>query len=203
MADTRDTEPLILASASPRRRELLAQIGIMPTEIDPADIDESIKPGERPKAYGERLAREKAATVAARHPHAVVLAADTVVAVGRRILPKAEDAATVRDCLRLLSGRRHTVITGIALVRPGADPLVKSVTSPVAFKRLTNAEIDTYIATGEPIGKAGGYAIQGRGAAFVRFISGSYSNIVGLPLFEVAGWLNAHWRGYAEGRIHG
>ncbi|WP_394805446.1 Maf family protein [Kordiimonas aestuarii] len=182
----------VLASASPRRRDLLAQIGITPDVIAPADLDETPHLRELPKAYAERLAREKAAAVAPAHKGAVILAADTVVACGRRILPKAEDEATARDCLVLLSGRRHTVTSGISLVRADGTQLTKSVTTTVAFKVLAPGEINEYIASGEWHGKAGGYAIQGLAAMYVRFLQGSYSNVVGLPLFEVGGWLNAH-----------
>lgn len=184
---------LVLASASPRRRDLLAQIGITPDRITPADIDETPGRDERPKPHAERLAREKAAAVAATEPGAVILAADTVVAVGKRILPKAEDEPTARDCLALLSGRRHRVISGISLILPEGQQFTKSVTSTVAFKRLSLADIGGYLASGEWRGKAGGYAIQGLGATFVRFLSGSYSSVVGLPLFEVGGWLKAHY----------
>lgn len=183
---------LVLASASPRRRDLLGQIGITPDAVAPADIDETPTKGELPKPHAERLAREKAAAVAKAHSEALVLAADTVVACGKRILPKAEDEATARACLKLLSGRRHNVITGISLVLPCGRQLTKSVTTKVAFKNLSARDIDRYIASNEWHGKAGGYAIQGLGATFVRIISGSYSNVVGLPLFEVAGWLEAH-----------
>jgi len=182
----------VLASASPRRRDLLAQIGIVPDLIAPADLDETPGTHEKPKPHAERLAREKAAAVAREHEDALTLAADTVVACGHRILPKAEDEATARACLKLLSGRRHRVITGISLVLPGGRQLTKSVTTTVAFKTLSAADIDRYIASGDWHGKAGGYAIQGLAATFVRFISGSYSNVVGLPLFEVGGWLETH-----------
>lgn len=187
---------LVLASASPRRLELLTQIGVTPAKVVPADIDETPHLGELPKPYAERMAMEKAAVVALQHPNALVLAADTVVACGRRILPKAEDEANARTCLALLSGRRHRVITGISLVLPtdsaGGKQHTKSVTSTVAFKRLSTADIDAYITSGEWHGKAGGYAVQGRAATFVRFLSGSYSGVVGLPLFEVGGWFNTH-----------
>jgi len=183
---------LVLASASPRRQDLLAQIGITPNVIAPAHIDEAPLKDELPKPHAERLAREKAAAVAPNHEGALVLAADTVVAVGKRILPKAEDEATARTCLKMLSGRRHKVISGISLVLPCGKQLTKSVTTVVAFKRLSDTDIDRYIESGEWDGKAGGYAIQGLAATFVRFLSGSYSNVVGLPLFEVGGWLNTH-----------
>ncbi|RMB01481.1 Maf family protein [Eilatimonas milleporae] len=186
--------PLVLASASPRRHDLLAQIGITPDLVDPADIDETPHTGETPKIYAERMAREKTGTVAARHSGAVILGADTVVAVGRRILPKAEDEHSAKSCLALLSGRRHRVITGIALTTPDGNSRVKSVTSTVVFKRLSAAEVTAYLACGEWHGKAGGYAIQGLAARFIRQVSGSYSAIVGLPLFEVGGWLETHWR---------
>lgn len=183
---------LVLASASPRRLELLAQIGITPDEVAPADIDETPRTDELPKPYAERMAQEKAAAVASAHAGSVILAADTVVACGRRILPKAEDEQTARKCLALLSGRRHRVISGISLVTADGNQFTKSVTTMVAFKRLSADDINSYIASGEWDGKAGGYAIQGLGATFVRQISGSYSAVVGLPLFEVGGWLNTH-----------
>lgn len=186
------SQGFILASASPRRLELLAQIGHQPSAVVPADIDETPFDREMPKAHAERLAGQKAAKVADLYAGELILAADTVVACGKRILPKAEDEQTARACLKMLSGRRHRVLTGISLITPDGKQRSKSVTTTVAFKRLSAAEIDSYIASGEWNGKAGGYAIQGLGAAFIRFISGSYSNVVGLPLFEVAGWLNAN-----------
>lgn len=196
--NTEDGQPVVvkprfvLASASPRRLDLLARLGLVPDAVDPAEIDETPTKDELPAAYAARMAAEKARTVAYRHPDAVVLAADTVVAVGRRILPKAEDPMTARACLKLLSGRRHRVFGGVTIIRPGGlaagngvkehDRLVQTT---VSFKRLEAAEIDAYIESGEWHGKAGGYAIQGRAEGLVRFVSGSYSNIVGLPLFEV------------------
>jgi septum formation protein len=177
---------LVLASASPRRLDLLRQIGIVPDVIDPADIDETPKKGELPPAHVVRLAEEKARAVAPRHPGALVLAADTVVACGRRILPKAEDEATARACLAMLSGRRHRVYGGMALITPDGEIAIRRVLSMVAFKRLSAAEVEAYIASGEWHGKAGGYAIQGHAAALIPWISGSYSNVVGLPLFETA-----------------
>jgi septum formation protein len=174
---------LILASASPRRLDLLAQIGIVPDTVDPADIDEADLPGERPRGHVTRLAAAKAAVVAGRYSDAVILAADTIVTAGRRILPKAEDEAQARHCLKLLSGRRHHVLTAVTLIADGTARHRLSDTI-VTFKPLTAAEIDDYIASGEWQGKAGGYAIQGRAEAFVRFISGSHSGVVGLPLFE-------------------
>ena len=192
MVRAREAAPrLVLASASPRRRALLAQIGLSPDSVDPADIDERPLAGETPRAHARRLARAKAHAVAARHPGAAVLAADTVVACGRRILPKAETEADARRCLALLSGRRHRVIGGVCLIRPDGTAGDRVVTSTVAFKVLSADEQARYLAGGEWRGKAGGYAIQGRAAAFVRFLSGSYSNVVGLPLFEVAGMLAA------------
>lgn len=178
-----------MASASPRRLELLRQIGIEPQAVDPPDVDETPYPRELPVAHARRLAEAKAREVAGRHPGEFVLAADTVVACGRRILPKAEDEATARSCLALLSGRRHRVLGGVGLICADGRYLHRLVTTTVAFKRLTGAEIDAYVAAGEWHGKAGGYAIQGRAAALVSWISGSYSNVVGLPLFEVAALL--------------
>jgi septum formation protein len=185
---------LVLASASPRRLDLLRQFGIAPDVVDPADIDETPSKGELPAAYVVRLAEAKARAVAPRHPGAFVLAADTVVACGRRILPKAEDEGTARACLALLSGRRHRVHGGVALIAPDGRLSTRRVESRVAIKRLSDAEIAAYIASGEWRGKAGGYAIQGRAAAFVAWLSGSYSNVVGLPLFETAQLLAG--RGY-------
>jgi septum formation protein len=194
MAAPGPTQPrLILASASPRRLDLLRQIGIEPDAVEPADIDETPLRAELPAQHAPRLAQGKAALVAARHPGAIVLAADTVVAVGRRILPKAEDEATARRCLALLSGRRHRVLTGLC-VAAGTGTRLRTVESMVRFKRLSAAETDAYIASGEWHGKAGGYAIQGRAAMLVAAISGSYSNIVGLPLFETAALLAAAGR---------
>jgi len=177
---------LVLASASPRRRDLLAQIGIVPDAVDPADLDESPRKREQPREHARRLAVAKAALVADRHPAAIVLAADTVVGCGRRILPKAEDEATARRCLELLSGRRHRVHGAIALRLPGGRAVQRLSTTVVSFKRLEASEIDAYLASDEWRGKAGGYAIQGRAAAFVAFLSGSYSNVVGLDLHMVA-----------------
>ena len=188
------TPLLVLASASPRRLDLLRQIGLEPDRVDPADIDEVPKPGELPPAHAMRLAEEKARAVIPRHPGAFVLAADTVVACGRRILPKPADPSTARSCLMLLSGRRHRVHGGIALVGPDDRLILRRVDSQVAFKRLSDADIAAYLCSGEWRGKAGGYAIQGRAAALIRWVSGSYSNVVGLPLFETAQLLAG--RGY-------
>ena len=175
---------LILASASPRRLDLLARIGVVPDEVAPAGIDEGVPPGELPRDHALRLAREKAEAVSAKHPDALVLAADTVVAVGRRILPKVEDEETLRVCLNLLSGRRHRVLTGVALVVPGKGVRERLVETMIAMKRLSDEEIAYYAAHGEWRGKAGGYALQGYGEVYVRHIAGSYSNVVGLPLAE-------------------
>ena len=175
---------LVLASASPRRRELLAQLGIIPDAVDPGDIDETPLPGELPPAHARRLALAKAIAVAPRHQQAYILAADTVVACGRRILPKADSRATAASCLDLLSGRRHRVIGGLCVIAPIGKCIVRVVTSQVVFKRLSGAERAAYLACGEWQGKAGGYAIQGRAAAFIARIEGSYSNVVGLPLYE-------------------
>ena len=186
---------LILGSASPRRRELLAQIGVAPDAIRPADIDETPRRDELPRRYAERLAAEKgAALAAAALPNELILTADTVVAAGRRILDKPADEAAAAASLRLLSGRRHRVITAIGL-RHGDRAWARRVETQVRFKRLSEGEIAGYLASGEWRGKAGGYAIQGLGAAFVPAISGSYSNVVGLPLVETAGLLEAAgWR---------
>lgn len=180
---------LILASASPRRLALLAQAGIAPAEVVASDVDETPHKGELPRAHALRLAIAKANAVAKDRPAAVVLAADTVVALGRRILPKAADADEVAKCLRMLSGRSHTVITAVAVKPPNARVRTRVVSTRVAFKRLTDAEIAAYAACGEGTGKAGGYAVQGRAEAFVRFLSGSYSNVVGLPLYETVSLL--------------
>jgi septum formation protein len=182
---------LILASASPRRLELLARIGVAPDEVLPAGIDESVPRGELPKDHALRLAREKAEAVAAKHGNALVLAADTVVAVGRRILPKVEDENTLRACMRLLSGRRHRVMTGVALAAPDQPLRTRLVETMIAMKPLSAEEIDFYCAHGEWRGKAGGYALQGYGEVYVRHIAGSYSNVVGLPLAETRTLLKA------------
>ncbi|MBN8926339.1 MAG: septum formation protein Maf [Rhodospirillales bacterium 69-11] len=175
---------LILASASPRRLALLAQIGLTPDQVVAPDIDETPLRDELPRAHAQRLARGKAAAIAT--PDAFVLAADTVVGAGRRILPKADTEADIRRCLALLSGRRHRVTTAVVLRHPDGRATERLVESIVAFARLTDAQIDAYVASGEGVGKAGGYAIQGRAASFIRFLSGSHSNVVGLPLYETA-----------------
>jgi septum formation protein len=176
---------LILASASPRRLDLLRQVGIEPDLVVPADIDETPLKAETPDKHALRLAIAKARAVAPHHPGAFILAADTVVGCGRRILPKAEDEATATRCLELISGRRHRVLGGIALIAPDGRLSTRLVESAVIFKRLSTAEMAAYLASGEWHGKAGGYAIQGRAAAYIRFMSGSYSNVVGLSLYDV------------------
>jgi len=184
------SEPrLVLASASPRRLDLLRQIGLTPDAVEAADLDEAPLPHETPRRLALRLAEAKAAHVAARAPDAFVLAADTVVAVGRRVLPKAEDAAEVRACLRLLSGRAHRVLTGIAVAAPGGRVVSRLVESRVHFKQLSPGDLNAYLACGEGIGKAGGYAIQGHAGALVISLQGSYSGVVGLPLYETANLL--------------
>ncbi|MDB5462146.1 MAG: nucleotide-binding protein implicated in inhibition of septum formation [Phenylobacterium sp.] len=180
---------LVLASASPRRLELLRQIGIEPDAVEAAEVDESPLKDETPRRLALRLADEKAAGVAGRHADGYVLAADTVVALGRRVLPKAEDAGQVGDCLQLLSGRAHRVLTGLTVIAPGGRRVQRLVESRVHFKRLTSADIAAYLACGEGMGKAGGYAIQGRAGAFVTALQGSYSGVVGLPLYEAANLL--------------
>ena len=174
---------LILASASPRRVQLMAQLGYEPTKIVPADIDETSHPSEMPLAYAKRMADEKASLIATSYPNAFIIGGDTVVAVGRRILPKAETEDDVRHCLSLLMGRSHRVYGGLALICPGGRKIVKYSVSHVQFKRLDNAEIDSYIAQGDWQGKAGGYAIQGAAARFIKQIRGSYSQIMGLDLY--------------------
>ena len=182
---------LILASASPRRLDLLARIGVVPDAVIPADIDESALKAELPREHALRLAVEKAQAVAADKPESLILAADTVVSVGRRILPKVEDEATLRVCMKLLSGRRHRVITGVALAAPGQPLRTRLVETMIAMKALSSEEIDFYAAHGEWRGKAGGYALQGYGEVYVRYIAGSYSNVVGLPLAETRNLLKA------------
>lgn len=182
---------LILASASPRRVDLLAQIGVTPDAIDPADIDETPLKGELPADYARRVAADKAAAVAARHPGAVVVAADTVVAAGRRILPKAESEAEARSCLALLSGRRHRTLSAVTVIGTDGRARHRLSTTIVAFKRLSAAEIDAYIASDEWRGKAGGYALQGRAGALIRMVSGSPSGVIGLPVFETRALLEA------------
>ena len=185
---------LILASASPRRRELIARLGLTPDAVAPADIDESPLKGELPRDYARRMAREKALAVEA---DGHVLAGDTVVAAGRRILPKAEDEATARRCLELLSGRRHTVLSAIALRAPDGTLRERLSETIVIFKRLSDEELAAYLASGEWDGKAGGYAIQGSAEGLIRRIDGSHSGVVGLPLYETRALLKA--AGFALG----
>lgn len=174
---------LVLASSSPRRLSLLAQIGVVPARIAAPDIDESAHPGEAPRAYVQRIAREKALAVP-RAAGEVVLAGDTTVVVGTRILAKPADEADIRRMLRLLSGRRHHCLSALCVIGDDGRPRTRLSDTIVTFKRLSDADIDGYVASGEGMGKAGGYAIQGRAEGFVRFLSGSYSGVVGLPLFE-------------------
>jgi septum formation protein len=188
-AEIRPAPRLILASASPRRRELLARLGLAPDAVSAANIDETPNRGEVPRAYARRMAREKALAISDDAAH--VLAGDTVVAVGRRILPKAEDEATARACLALLSGRRHHVMSAIALKAPDGSIRERLSDTVVRFKALSGAEIDAYVAGGEWDGKAGGYAIQGSAEGLIAAISGSHSGVVGLPLFETRALLRA------------
>jgi len=185
-----DAPALVLASTSPRRLELLARIGLTPTRVAAPEIDETPLKGELPRAYVARLAEGKALAVD-RAANEVVLAGDTTVAVGRRILEKPVDEADLRRMLGLLSGRRHHVWSGVCVVGADGKPRVRVADTIVAFKVLSAAEIDWYVECGEGMGKAGGYAIQGRAESFVRLLSGSHSNVVGLPLFETRGLLSS------------
>jgi septum formation protein len=187
----------ILASSSPRRLKLLADIGIAPDKVMAADIEETPLPQEKPRFLAERMAAEKLRVVAGQNENAgaFILAADTVVAVGRRVLPKARTPDDVRACLKLMSGRRHHVYTAVAIQTPEGKVLHRVNDSTVIFRELSRSDIDAYVLCGEGIGKAGGYAIQGRASALIRYISGSYSGIVGLPLFEVSQMLRgAGWK---------
>ena len=175
---------LVLASESPRRRDLLAAIGLSPDLIAPADIDETPLRDELPRRLAARLSAAKADAVAAIHPDDYVLAADTVVSVGRRILPKATDAEEVARCLKLLSGRAHRVVTGVSVRGPGGRQGDRVVETRLKMRRLTEADIRAYADTGEGVGKAGGYGIQGRAGAFILSLSGSWPAVVGLPLYE-------------------
>jgi septum formation protein len=177
---------LVLASESPRRKALLAQAGIVPFAIAPASIDETPRKDEQPRGYALRLACAKAEAVRGvwSGDAAVILAADTVVACGRRILPKAATDDDVRGCLKLLSGRAHQVLTAVAVISIDGAVRTRVLLTRVAFKRLDQAEIDAYLVSREGLGKAGGYAIQGRAETFVRQLNGSWSNVVGLPLLE-------------------
>jgi septum formation protein len=184
------TGKLILASASPRRLDLLKQVHIIPDKIIAADIDETPLKAELPRALAKRLSAAKARKIHSKNPDCFILAADTVVACGRRILPKAENEQDARECLGFLSGRRHHVYGGIALITPDGKTLQKISDTVVQFKILTTQEIDSYITSGEWDGKAGAYAIQGLAAAFIKSIRGSYSNVVGLSLYDTMQILN-------------
>lgn len=181
--------PLILASASPRRLQLLEQVGLTPNGVAPSDIDETPRRDEKPRELATRLAQQKAVGAVQNHPSSFILAADTVVACGRRILPKPENRSAAKQCLQRLSGRRHRVISGVSVIDPNGKPRSRVVTTAVTFKRLNPSEVETYLNSDEWQGKAGGYAVQGLAAAFIRFINGSYSNVVGLPLFETVNLL--------------
>ena len=196
IASARARPELVLASESPRRLALLAQAGITPDHVVPAALDETVLKSETPREHALRLASEKARTAAARHAtKAFILAADTVVACGRRILPKAENDAEVRACLSLLSGRRHHVMTAVALLSPDGRLRTRLALTRVSFRRLDTAQIAQYVESREGLGKAGGYAIQGRAETFVKEISGSYSNVVGLPLALTVALLEGNgWR---------
>jgi septum formation protein len=186
LADTR----LVLASSSPRRRELLARIGVVPGRIESPEIDENPLKGELPRAYALRLAEAKARAVH-READEIVLAGDTTVASGRRILPPADTVAVQRKLLDLLSGRRHNCISAVCVIDTAGTARTRMVETVVTFKRLTAEELNAYIVSGEGLGKAGGYAIQGRAEALIRFVSGSHSGVIGLPLYETRALLRA------------
>ena len=179
-----DSPKFILASQSPRRLSLLAQIGVTPDTVSPADINEDPIEGEIPRDHALRLAQEKAAKVAGDNPDNIILAADTVVGVGRRILPKAETLDQAKYCLNLLSGRGHRVFTAVALIKADGDMTSRVVETRLTMKRLSSVELKSYLDSGEWEGKAGGYGIQGMAEAYISKLIGSYSNVVGLPLFE-------------------
>ena len=184
-------KPFILASASPRRRDLLAQIGLVPDKIIPADINEDPITGELPRDHALRLSCEKAAKVAGDHPGRVILASDTVVGLGRRILPKAEDRETAESCLRLLSGRSHRVFTGVAVIDETGLLRSRISETRLKMKRLSEAEISEYLESGEWDGKAGGYGIQGLAGAYIINLAGSFTGVVGLPVYETRNLLMA------------
>ena len=187
--------PLVLASASPRRLELLRQVGVEPDRVVSTDVDESLIKGETPRLHAVRLARAKAQAGAAIAPGAFVLAADTVVAVGTRVLPKAETQGQARECLTLLSGRAHKVLTAVAVIAPDGRLVSRLVETRVRFKRLTAQEAEGYLESDEWRGKAGGYGVQGRAGAFVIELQGSYPAVVGLPLYETLSLLQGlGWR---------
>jgi len=188
--------PLVLASASPRRLDLLRQVGVEPDRVVATDIDEGLLKDETPRLHAVRLAREKAAAGAKAAPGAYVVAADTVVAVGRRLLPKAETQGQARACLALLSGRAHKVLTAVAVVAPDGRCSSRLVETRVRFKRLSDRETEAYLESDEWRGKAGGYGVQGRAGAFVLELQGSYTAVVGLPLYETLSLLEGlGWRG--------
>ncbi len=189
---------LILASASPRRVDLLKQIGITPDTILPADIDETQRKDELPRDLAKRLSAEKAKAIAAKNPDTFVLAADTVVACGRRLLDKTNTPEEARACLEMISGRRHHVYGGIALITPSGKLHTRLVDTVVQFKKLSKSELENYLASGQWKGVAGGYAIQGLAGTFVKFLSGSYSNVVGLSLYDTMIILDS--AGYKTGR---
>jgi len=191
---TKSASQLILASASPRRQELLKQVGITPHQIIPADIDETPLKSEKPNAIAERLSLAKAEKIFENHKGHYILASDTIVACGNRILSKADDVDEAKRFLMLLSGRRHNVYTGICLISPDGKISSKTVKTVVKFKSLERSDLEFYLKHDEWQGKAGGYAIQGLGARFIKGINGSYSNVVGLPLFETVNMLKG--RGY-------
>lgn len=191
---THKDQPLILASASPRRLELLNQVGVVPDKIIPSDIDETPLKGETPHALAKRLCRLKAEKIAKVNVGAFILASDTIVACGNRILGKAVDIVEAEKFLKLLSGRRHAVYTGVCLIAPDGNKSVKCIKTAVKFKTLDRSDLDYYLSHDEWQGKAGAYAIQGLGARFIKAINGSYSNVVGLPLFETVNMLKG--RGY-------
>ncbi len=181
---------LVLASSSPRRRELLARIGVSPDRIASPDIDETPQKGELARVYAQRMAHEKAHAIA-RDTGEIILAGDTTVAVGRRILPQAQDAEMQRGFLNLLSGRRHHVLSAVCVIDAEGRVRCRISDSIVRFKRLSDAEIEAYVATGEGLGKAGGYAIQGRAEALIDWMAGSHSGVVGLPLYETRALLRS------------
>lgn len=197
MASQTAVQPaLVLASASPRRLDLLKQVGVTPDRIDPADIDETPERDETPRLHALRLARQKARAVASRAPGDFILAADTVVAVGRRILPKAETEDQAIHCLSLLSGRNHKVLTAVAAIAPDGREAARLVETRVQVKRLSEQERADYLAGGEWRGKAGGYAVQGVAGGFIIDLQGSYTGVVGLPLYETLNLLRGlGWSG--------
>jgi len=182
--------PLVLASSSPRRRDLLARLGVVPDRVASPDIDEAPRAAELPRVYALRLAVEKAQAVE-RAEGEIVVAGDTTIALGRRILPPAETEAVQRKLLRLMSGRRHHALSAVCVIDATGKARTRLADTIVAFKPLSDDEIDAYVACGEGLGKAGGYAIQGRAEAFVRFLQGSHSGVIGLPLFETRALLKA------------